>query len=178
MNVSSKNQMITINFYKNLGRVVNQSSCYFILISVMMSFQESFSKVANDFAGEQFIISYNKNDSENFDLGVDTVDKLTGYLDLGRGFKEDSTRRTGKSPFSVIKMNGEKSDHTTGNDDAMFYAPNSIDLITFDQGGTRLDSPHHFNENAWKVADIPLENLFVPGKLCQHFLRILILNIE
>ncbi|KAJ9576986.1 hypothetical protein L9F63_006423, partial [Diploptera punctata] len=43
------------------------------------------------------------------------------------------------------------------------YAANEFEAG--EHGGTHLDAPYHFYKQGWKVGDIPLEKLIVPGVL-------------
>jgi len=43
------------------------------------------------------------------------------------------------------------------------FATNTFE--TAEHVGTHMDAPFHFGEDGWKVGDIPLERLFVPGEL-------------
>ncbi|XP_075236398.1 isatin hydrolase-like [Lycorma delicatula] len=93
---------------------------------------------------------------QNFNK-IDELKQQIIIIDIGYSFDENNIQWVGKSPFTITKT------YNGTNNFLPFYTFNDIKM--FDYSGTHLDAPYQFDKKGWKVADIPLNNLLVPGCL-------------
>ncbi|PSN48077.1 hypothetical protein C0J52_03427 [Blattella germanica] len=76
-------------------------------------------------------------------------------IDLGYELNENTQFWPGVQRFNITSEVQRKDENGIP-----WYAANSFE--TAEHVGTHVDAPFHFNENGWKVTDIPLERLIAP----------------
>ncbi|XP_069687443.1 kynurenine formamidase-like [Periplaneta americana] len=79
-------------------------------------------------------------------------------VDLGYGLDDNTVFWPGTQRFNITEQTKLKDLNGI-----RWFARNTF--ITTEHIGTHVDAPYHFSENGWKIADIPLKRLFVPGAL-------------
>ncbi|CAH0564195.1 unnamed protein product [Brassicogethes aeneus] len=77
------------------------------------------------------------------------------YVDLSYSFNNNTNYWPTSTNFKFIKkVEGHRDDNS-------WYA--MYDFAAGEHGGTHLDAPYHFNENAWKLGEIPFNRLISQG---------------